>query len=74
MVLFADGQSSGEAQGLLGWIEPQTAPTGSWALSDMSSASGTSYFMGSLQNWNNDLDSQSGTFTCQRRDVALRPG
>jgi hypothetical protein len=65
MVLFADGQSSGESQGLLGWIEPQTAPaSGTWALSDVSSASpGTSYFTGSLQNWNNSTDSQSGAFT-----------
>ena len=64
VVLFADGQSSGEAQGLLGWIEPQTAPTsGTWALSDMSSASGTSYFMRSLPNWSTSTDSQSGAFT-----------
>ncbi len=63
VVLFADGQESGESQMLLGWIEPQTAPTGLWDIGDMSGTSGTSYFIGSLQNWNNSVDSQSGTFT-----------
>jgi hypothetical protein len=60
-VLFADLNKSGTGRNnMVGWIEPQTAPTsGTWAISDLA----TSYFMYKIENWNYNDDSQTSVLT-----------
>jgi hypothetical protein len=56
-VLFDDGTTP---ENLVGWIEPQTAPTsGTWAASDFA----TSYFMYKIDNGNYNNDSQTSVLT-----------
>jgi hypothetical protein len=55
VALFADSKTSGSVENLIGWIEPQTAPT-TWALSDVDNAS---YFMSKIDNGDYNSGSQS---------------
>jgi hypothetical protein len=61
VVLFADLNNSGTGvNNMVGWIEPQTAPTsGSWAIGDFA----TSYFMYKIENGNYDDDAQTSILT-----------
>lgn len=58
VVLFADGSSS-TVQNQLGWLEPQTAPSGTWAASDLSA----SYFMSDVINGDYSNGAGSGVLT-----------
>jgi hypothetical protein len=59
-VLFADGTSGTSVENLVGWIEPQTAPTsGTWATSNFA----TSYFMYQIESGDYNKDSQTSVLT-----------
>jgi hypothetical protein len=63
VALFADiGNSGGNPENMLGWLETQTDPTansGKWVYSDVAA----SYFMGVMYSGDYTDDSQTGTFT-----------
>jgi hypothetical protein len=55
--LMGDGTTP---ENLVGWIEPQTAPTsGTWAIGDFA----TSYFMSKIENGDHNNDSQTSVLT-----------